>query len=218
MATLPDTLGPRPGLRSSSWVGGRIRFDSGAVSLTLSDSSMTLDIRRSGSLRIDTVPAPLPGEPGTTGRLRPADTAETTPLEAGRTGTIVADSTGFFPVGGDSLLAGETAARIQSAALSGAPRAEIVGSVVLGGAQVRTLSGALGRYFGVSSGVLIVDVLANSPARQAGFRPGDVILAVGGRELATLTQLRGELSLAQLPVRVTVIRHGERLDISYPAR
>lgn len=218
MATLPDTLGPRPGLRSSSWVGGRIRFDSGAVSLTLSDSSMTLDIRRSGSLRIDTGPAPLPGEPGTTGRLRPADTAETTPLEAGRTGTIVADSTGFFPVGGDSLLAGETAARIQSAALSGAPRAEIVGSVVLGGAQVRTLSGALGRYFGVSSGVLIVDVLANSPARQAGFRPGDVILAVGGRELATLTQLRSELSLAQLPVRVTVIRHGERLDISYPAR
>lgn len=218
MATLPDTLGPRPGLRSSSWVGGRIRFDSGAVSLTLSDSSMTLDIRRSGSLRIDTVPAPLPGEPGTTGRLRPADTAETTPLEAGRTGTIVADSTGFFPVGGDSLLAGATAARIRSRALSGAPQAEVVGSVVLGGAQVRTLSGALGRYFGVSSGVLIVDVLANSPARRAGFRPGDVILAVGGRELATLAHLRSELSLARLPVIVTVIRHGERLDISYPAR
>ncbi len=225
MATFPDTLGPWPELQSTSWLSGGLRLDSGAVSLTLNDSTMTLDIRRTGSLRIDTGPALVPEEPGTSGLLGSADpdsTVETTAEESGPTGMIVADSTVFFRVGGDSLLAdaSATAAPPQSGELSGPGprRAEIVGSVVLGGAQVRTLSGPLGRYFGVSSGVLIVDVLANSPARRAGFRPGDVILAVGDRELATLAHLRSELSFARPPVIVTVIRHGQRLDISYPAR
>ena len=97
-------------------------------------------------------------------------------------------------------------------------RLEPDGSVVLGGAWVRTLSGALGRYFGESSGVLIVDVIPASPARRAGFRPGDVIVAVDGREVTTFPQLRSGLALAELPVSLTVVRHRERLELTYPAR
>lgn len=92
-------------------------------------------------------------------------------------------------------------------------------SVVLGGAQVRTLSGDWGRlYFGVERGLLILDVITLSPARRAGFRPGDVIIAVGGRGLGTLPQLMAALNQAQLPVQVTVIRRGERIELTFPVR
>ena len=98
-----------------------------------------------------------------------------------------------------------------------AAEVERIGTI-LGGAYVRTLSSELGRYFDESSGVLVVDVLAGSPARRAGFRPGDVIVAVGGLELATLAQLRSDLAVADLPVTVTVIRHKERVEVTFPVR
>lgn len=93
-----------------------------------------------------------------------------------------------------------------------------MGSVVLGGAQVWTLSGELGRYFGVEEGVLVLDAISMSPARRAGFRPGDAIVAVAGDEVATLSQLRGLLARAALPVQVTVVRKGERVVLTFPAR
>lgn len=93
-----------------------------------------------------------------------------------------------------------------------------LGSVVLGGARVRTLSSALGRYFGIEQGVLILEVVTMSPARSAGFRPGDVVVAVAGSEVATLSQLRFQLSVAELPVQVAVVRKGERIELTYPVR
>lgn len=93
-----------------------------------------------------------------------------------------------------------------------------MGSVVLGGAQVWTLSGELGRYFGVEQGVLVLDAISMSPARRAGFRPGDAIVAVAGDEVATLSQLRALLARAVLPVQVTVVRKGERVVLTYPTR
>ena len=130
------------------------------------------------------------------------------------------DSTAFLRGGADSVLVEQgQVPRAQSGELTSRTQVVLLSSVVLGGAQVRTLSSALGRsYFGVSSGVLIVDVLASGPARRAGFRPGDVIVAVGGRELETLAQLRIALALADLPVSVSVIRHGERVELTYPVR
>lgn len=93
-----------------------------------------------------------------------------------------------------------------------------LGSVVLGGARVRTLSGGLGRYFGLEQGVLVLEVVTMSPASSAGFRPGDVVVAVADSEVATLAQLRAQLSVAQLPVQVTVVRRGERVALTYPVR
>ena len=219
--SLPDTLGP--GLEVSASIRGTARFrvDSGGVSLTLTDTATTLDIRSADSSRIEPEPARVPEEPAISGRLGSVDIegiAGQIAVEAER--TLTTDSSGFLRTAADSDLVGQTpssAARATQLSRAGA-EVVLVSAVVLGGAQVRTLSSALGSYFGVTSGVLIIDVLAGSPARLAGFRPGDVIVAVEGRELATLDQLRNDLVRGELPVRVNVIRHGESVELTYPVR
>lgn len=90
--------------------------------------------------------------------------------------------------------------------------------VVLGGAQVLPLSSRLGRSFGVEAGILVIDVLQQSAAARADFRPGDVIVAVAGGAVASLLQLRTALALAELPTVITVLRRGEVVDLTYPAR
>ena len=90
--------------------------------------------------------------------------------------------------------------------------------VVLGGAQVRSLTSELGGFFGVEAGVLVTDVLHQSAAARADFRPGDVIVAVAGGAVASLAQLRTALALADLPTVVTVVRRGSLVDLTYPAR
>lgn len=88
--------------------------------------------------------------------------------------------------------------------------------LVLGGIQVRGLTAELARFVGVDSGMLVTDVLRMSPAARAGFQGGDVILAVAGQPVASLTELRGALALAVLPTVITVARRGEELNLIYP--
>ena len=90
--------------------------------------------------------------------------------------------------------------------------------VVLGGAFVRSLTGELGRYFAVESGVLVTAVVNRSPAANAGLRPGDVIVSVGSEQAATVTGLRDVLAEAVFPVELTIIRQGNYLKLSYPSR
>jgi len=90
--------------------------------------------------------------------------------------------------------------------------------VVLGGAQVLPLTSELGRAFGVEAGVLVTDVLRQSAAARADFRPGDVIVAVAGGAVASLVQLRAALAMTELPTVVTVIRRGGVVELTYPAR
>lgn len=87
---------------------------------------------------------------------------------------------------------------------------------VLGGARARDLGVELGRYFGVGAGVLLTDVLASTPAAVAGFRPGDVIVSLAGRDVATLTELRAALSGSPVPYELTVVRRRLRVVIRYP--
>lgn len=218
--TLPDTLGSRLVLSGSLRRAASFQFDSSGVSLTLTDTSATLDIRSADdSARIDRVPA-VPEESVIVGRLRAAERenlAGRIAAEAER--ALTADSSAFLRAAADSDLVVQPTPPSRAIELSrSGPQVVLLSAVVLGGAQVRTLSSALGRYFDVSSGVLIFDVLANSPARRAGFRPGDVIVAVEGREVATLAELRNDLVLAELPVRVTVVRHGESIELTFPVR
>ncbi|MYA10132.1 MAG: PDZ domain-containing protein [Gemmatimonadetes bacterium] len=218
--TLPDTLGSRLVLSGSLRGAASFQLDSSGVSLTLTDTSATLDIRSADdSARIDRVPA-VPEESVIVGRLRTAERANLAgriAAEAER--ALTPDSSAFLRAAADSDLVVQPTPPSRAMELSrSGPQVVLLSAVVLGGAQVRTLSSALGRYFDVSSGVLIFDVLANSPARRAGFRPGDVIVAVEGREVATLAQLRNDLVLAELPVRVTVIRHGESIELTFPVR
>jgi len=59
------------------------------------------------------------------------------------------------------------------------------------GVEPADLSPELMETFGVKArkGVLITGVLQNGPAAQAGVRPGDVVVQVGGKEVANVSEL-----------------------------
>jgi serine protease DegQ len=59
------------------------------------------------------------------------------------------------------------------------------------GVEPADLSPELMETFGVKArkGVLITGVLQNGPAAQAGMRPGDVVVQVGGKEVANVSEL-----------------------------
>jgi S1-C subfamily serine protease len=65
---------------------------------------------------------------------------------------------------------------------------------------------------GVDHGVLVQDVTPGGAADRAGARPGDVILALGGREIRTVEDLFAELRRHAPGERTTlvVLRDGER--------
>ena len=67
------------------------------------------------------------------------------------------------------------------------------------GVEPQELSPELAESFGIEAqrGVIITGVLQNGPAAQAGLRPGDVITAVKGREVGTVSQLLA--AVAALP-------------------
>ncbi|MFQ3581282.1 MAG: DegQ family serine endoprotease [Chloracidobacterium sp.] len=80
------------------------------------------------------------------------------------------------------------------------------GRVVRGylGVTLQDLNEALAKQFGVQNqrGVVITDVAPDSPARQAGLQPGDVILEFNGQPVRDLRTLR--LTVAQTPPGTTV--------------
>jgi serine protease Do len=66
-----------------------------------------------------------------------------------------------------------------------------------------------------SGGALVVELLRDSPADQAGLEPGDVVVEVDGRPVENAAQLRNELARAQVgaQLRMTVRREGRRLSL-----
>jgi S1-C subfamily serine protease len=56
--------------------------------------------------------------------------------------------------------------------------------------------------------VLIVDVAKNSPAAQAGFQAGDIILAVGDRQVQTAAEVQEQVEASQIgqPLDVQIKR------------
>ena len=65
------------------------------------------------------------------------------------------------------------------------------------GVSGEELTSQLAGYFGVKQGkgVLVSEVVAGSPAAQAGLKAGDVIVAVNGKEVATVAELRKAVEL-----------------------
>jgi Do/DeqQ family serine protease len=65
-------------------------------------------------------------------------------------------------------------------------------------------------------GVVIVELLRGSPAHRAGVEPGDVVIAVDGRDVATAAQLRNALAAAKVgaELKIIVLREGRRLELS----
>jgi len=75
------------------------------------------------------------------------------------------------------------------------------------GVELRELNPTLGEYFGTETGILVIDVDEDNPL---GLMPGDVILAVGDREVDSLERVRRILGSYEEDetVSVRIIRKG----------
>jgi len=85
------------------------------------------------------------------------------------------------------------------------------------GLELTGLNPALGRYFGTDSGVLVVDVHRSS---TLGLEPGDVVLAVDGREVTTPQHLRRILASYAVDeeMQLTIVRDGAERTLTAPMR
>jgi S1-C subfamily serine protease len=68
----------------------------------------------------------------------------------------------------------------------------------------------------LETGVLVVSVEKDSPAKHAGLREGDVIVAFNDRPIGTIHDLHKMLVSEQIgvPAKLLVIRHTEKLELS----
>ncbi len=78
------------------------------------------------------------------------------------------------------------------------------------GVRIESLSPALGSYFSVpdGKGVLVLEVLKDTPAARAGLRPGDVITRVGTERVNDSSDLVSALRGKEGRVTLHVIRKG----------
>jgi predicted metalloprotease with PDZ domain len=79
------------------------------------------------------------------------------------------------------------------------------------GLELIELNEGLAGYFGVSAGVLVADVPADSPL---GLQPGDVVIAVGDREVDGPDHLRRILrSYDDEPITFRIMRHEREMSV-----
>jgi Do/DeqQ family serine protease len=86
------------------------------------------------------------------------------------------------------------------------------------GVEPQDLSPELAETFriGLRSGVIITGVLQNGPAAQAGIRPGDVITAVAGKEVANVTELLSAVAALKpgIAAPLMVVRKDQPTEIA----
>ncbi len=94
------------------------------------------------------------------------------------------------------------------------------GSVTRGflGIAIQQLTPELADSFGLAGkqGVLVGDVTANSPARQAGLEAGDVIVEFNGKSVERVGAFRNRVAATEpeVSVPITVLRDGKEIDLS----
>jgi serine protease Do len=90
------------------------------------------------------------------------------------------------------------------------------------GVMVSPLSDQLATYFGVKDGVLVSEVLENTPAASAGLKAGDVITAVNGRSVQSTADLTREVRDADpgsaIELQVTRDRKETTVKVTLPQR
>jgi Do/DeqQ family serine protease len=86
------------------------------------------------------------------------------------------------------------------------------------GVEPADLSNELMETFGVKArkGVLITGVLQNGPAAQAGVKPGDVVVQVGGKDVANVSELLSTVASLKpgSPARFKLQRREDNVDVT----
>ena len=102
----------------------------------------------------------------------------------------------------------------------GNPRAEfrpltpyLVGRNRVAGAEVTNIRPELAEYFGVSGGVLVLDVSAGTPAALAGIVPGDVITRLDQVGVRSVEDLRFGVSMAGEFLPLSLVRQGASIQV-----
>ena len=85
------------------------------------------------------------------------------------------------------------------------------------GAEMQNLDPDLAAAFGLEghNGAVLVNILADSPAEQAGLRAGDVVTAVNGRRVRDAADLRNHIGLMRVgdPVELNILRDSKPLSV-----
>jgi S1-C subfamily serine protease len=85
------------------------------------------------------------------------------------------------------------------------------------GVEPNELSPELAETFGVKAkaGVIITGVLQNGPAANGGLRPGDVITSVGGKPVASVPELLGQVAALKpgAASKFNLQRRDEKLEL-----
>lgn len=83
------------------------------------------------------------------------------------------------------------------------------------GVTVQDLTPELLRAFGLKNknGAVLSRIESDSPAEQAGLEPGDIVIAVNGKQIKNSASLRNAVGLVQIGDKITlqIIREGKRL-------
>ena len=77
------------------------------------------------------------------------------------------------------------------------------------------LSEQLNQKIAVKEGVFVTQVLENTPASQAGMKPGDVVIAADGKKVTKMEQLQAKVKQAGYggSFRLTVNRQGREINL-----
>lgn len=90
------------------------------------------------------------------------------------------------------------------------------GRRAVAGAEFTEVNPDLGRYFGVSQGLLATRVSQGTPAARSGLQSGDVITAAGGRPVRNVADLRAAVRQAadRKEVRLSIVRQSAKRDLT----
>ena len=92
----------------------------------------------------------------------------------------------------------------------------LTGQQPLAGSKVANLSPALADEFGLDpfvSGVVVIEMTKGSPANRLGFRLGDLVRSVNGKDVANVAHLRSLMSAKSGRWHITVDRDGKVLSL-----
>ncbi len=86
------------------------------------------------------------------------------------------------------------------------------------GVNLETLTGQLGDYFGVEdgNGILITEVIDDSPAKEAGLKAGDVIIKVDGEEIFDISDIQKAVRQKEKgeEVEITLLRNKKKKELT----